>query len=217
MRIGSVFRSLRVRRGWTQAELATAGHCSTSLVSLIERGHAGSLTLDRLRIVARALEMRLDVTPRWRGADLGRLLDRGHAAMAEEVARYIGGRHGWLVVPEVTYSFYGERGVIDLLAWHPGRRMLLIIELKTVLVEIQELLASADRRLRLAPRIAVERGWDPLRVSRLVLIQAGRTTDRRIAEHRAVLRAAFRDDGRALAGWLRDPQRSISMLAQWGR
>jgi transcriptional regulator with XRE-family HTH domain len=214
-RIGGTYRLLRTRKGWTQAELAAASGCSKSEVSQIERGQIGSVSLDRLREVARPLEMRLALTPRWRGADLGRLLDSRHAAMAEAVARHISEVGGWTLAPEVTYSEFGERGVIDLLAWHAARRMLLIVELKTVLVEIQELLASMDRRRRLAPKIAAQRGWDPASISSLVLVQAGRTADRRVAEHRAVLRAAFPDDGRALAGWLRDPDRPISMLARW--
>ena len=35
------------------------------------------------------------------------------------------------LVPEVSFSIYGERGVIDMLLWHPARRALLVVELKT--------------------------------------------------------------------------------------
>ena len=44
-----------------------------------------------------------------------------------------------MLAPEVSFSIYGERGVIDILAWHPGRRALLIIELKTDIVDVNEL------------------------------------------------------------------------------
>ena len=217
VRLGATYRLLRTKKGWTQADLAAAADCSKSEVSQVERGQIGSVSLDRLRSIARPREMRLALVPRWRGADLGRLLDARHSAMAETVARWLSTFAGWTIVPEVSFSFYGERGVIDLLCWHATSRMLLIIELKTILVEIQELLASADRRRRLGPKIAPGRGWDPVSVSSLVLVQAGRSADRRIAEHRAVLRSAFPDDGRALEGWLRRPDRPISMLAQWYR
>ncbi|MEA2632936.1 MAG: hypothetical protein QOE66_3155, partial [Chloroflexota bacterium] len=68
---------------------------------------------------------------------------------------------GWILAPEVSFAIYGERRVIDILAWHPGRRALLLIELKTELVDMNELLGTLDRKRRLARRIAQERGWDP--------------------------------------------------------
>lgn len=34
-------------------------------------------------------------------------------------------------MPEVSFSIYGQRGVIDILAWHAATRSLLVIELKT--------------------------------------------------------------------------------------
>ena len=36
-------------------------------------------------------------------------------------------RYGWTVLPEVTYSVYGERGSIDLVAWHADTRTLLTL------------------------------------------------------------------------------------------
>src|SRR5438105_6760006 len=104
VQIGATYRTLRIRRGWTQEGLAAASTCSRAHVSRIERGQIGSVSLDRLRAVARPLEMRLALTPRWRGADLGRLLDSRHAALAESVARYIAGFPVWTLAPEVSYS-----------------------------------------------------------------------------------------------------------------
>ena len=86
-----------------------------------------------------------------------------------------------MLAPEVSFSIYGERGVIDILAWHPGRRALLIIELKTDIVDVNDLAGSADRRRRLAPKIVAERGWDPVTVSVWVIVAPGRTNRRRVA------------------------------------
>ena len=58
--------------------------------------------------------------------------------MHEELARLFAGLPDWVAVPEVTFSIYGERGAIDILAWHEPTRSLLVIELKTELVDIQE-------------------------------------------------------------------------------
>jgi hypothetical protein len=64
------------------------------------------------------------------------------------------------VVPEVSFSIFGERGVIDVLAWHAATRTILVIELKTVIADVNELIGNVDRKRRLAPRVAAERGWD---------------------------------------------------------
>ena len=89
------------------------------------------------------------------------MLNARHSAMAEAIA--VSFRHlaDWVLRPEVSFSIYGERGVIDFVAWHPVRRAILLMELKTELVEIGELMATADRRRRLAPRIARDQGWVP--------------------------------------------------------
>ena len=44
--------------------------------------------------------------------------DEHHAAMHEDVARLFATLPGWDEVPEVTFSEFGERGSIDILAWH---------------------------------------------------------------------------------------------------
>ena len=50
----------------------------------------------------------------------------------------------------------GERGVIDILAWHAATRTLLVIELKTEIVDINELMGTVDRKRRLAATVARE-------------------------------------------------------------
>lgn len=105
-----------------------------------------------------------------------------------------------------------SEGVIDGLAWHAATGSLLIVELKTEIVDINDLMASMDRRMRLARGIAAERGWRASSVSCWVAIADSRTNRRRVARHAAVLRAKFPDDGRRLAGWLRQPSDSVRSL-----
>ena len=64
------------------------------------------------------------------------MLNSKHSAMAETMTRWFGRQPGWVVRPEVSFSIYGERGVIDFIAWHAVRRALLLIELKTELVDV---------------------------------------------------------------------------------
>ena len=80
--------------------------------------------------------------------------------MHESVAGFLLGLTGWTFASEVSFSIWGERGVIDILAWHEPSRSLLVIELKTALVDVNELVGNMDRKRRLAAVVARERGWD---------------------------------------------------------
>src|SRR5688572_26850879 len=62
---------------------------------------------------------------RWQGGDLGRLLSARHSAMHEAMAQFLLALGSWVGEPEVSFSVYGERGVIDVLAWHPSSRTVL--------------------------------------------------------------------------------------------
>jgi hypothetical protein len=136
-----------------------------------------------------------------------------HSAFHEAMAGYLQDLPGWIMDPEVSFSIYGERGVIDILAYHPSRRALLLIELKTELVDMQELVGTVDRKRRLAPRIAAERGWTVDSVGVWVAVAEHSTNRARVAAHRAFLGAAYPDDWRTMRRWLRDPDRPIRCLS----
>jgi transcriptional regulator with XRE-family HTH domain len=215
-RLGSAIRLIRQRRRWTQQELGARAGVSKSTISRIERGHVRTLSVATIQDVAGELDIRIDLVPRWRSGDLDRLLNRRHSNLHELVASWFGEVvPDWVLAPEVSYSIYGERGVIDILAWHPGRRALLIIELKTDIVDVNDLVGSADKRRRLARAIAKERGLDPATVSVWVVVAPGRTNQRRLATHRRMLRTAFPSDGRTIHGWLRNPVGAVSALSMW--
>jgi hypothetical protein len=127
-------------------------------------------------------------------------------------AAFFAGLDGWVSEPEVSFSIYGERGIIDVLAWHPVRRILLMIELKTELVDINDLMGSADRRRRLGAVIARDRGWDPAAIATWVVLAESRTNRRAVTAHCTLVRAKFPFDGRAVRRWLRDPDGRIDAL-----
>jgi hypothetical protein len=129
------------------------------------------------------------------------------------MARFLGGLDGWIFEPEVSFSIYGERGIIDILAWHPGRRMLLVIELKTEVVEVSGLLGTMDQRRRLALEIVARFGWKPEAVSTWVVVAESRTNRRTVSAHASVLRAKMPVDGRRIGHWLRDPASRIDALS----
>lgn len=211
--LGQVFRAVRLRRGMRQRDVGERAHVSASTISRIERGHVDALALETLLGVAAALEIRIDFVPRWRGGDLDRMLGAGHGRMHEEVARLLRRHAAWLAVPEVSFAIYGERGVIDILAFHAARRKLLVIELKTQLVDVQELLSAVDRYRRLAPRLAAERGWDSRETATWVVLRDTTTNRRRVAAHATVLRSALPHDGRTVRGWLREPKGRLAALS----
>jgi hypothetical protein len=162
--------------------------------------------------IAAALEIRIDWVPRWRGGELDRMISAGHAAMHEAAARTFDGTE-WLLAAETTFAIYGERGAIDILGFHPPTGALLVVELKTDLVDVQGLIGAVDRYRRLGPRIAREKGWTVRDVSCWVALRDTPSNHRRLAAHASVLRNAYPDDGRRVRGWLLRPRGTISALS----
>lgn len=194
----------------TQADVARRAGVDRWVISRLELGHAGSYRLDTLEAVASVLGARTDVRLLWNGPELDRLMDEGHAALGSHVKRRLE-RWGWTVRVEVSYSRYGERGRIDLLAFHPASSVLLVIELKTELVDVQGLLGSLDAKARLARGIAGRFGWNARRVVPAIVFAEDRTTRNRLARVAALFdRYALR--GRAATAWLARPNAPASGL-----
>ena len=212
-RVGAAFRAVRVRKRWRQEDVARAAGVSKSLVSAIERGHIAKITIDSLRTIAAVLDVRVDVLARWRGGELDRLLNARHSALAESVTRALSVIPGWTVAPEVSFAFYGERGWIDLLAWHAPTRTLVVIEIKTAIVDLQDLLGVLDRKTRLAARIARERGWFPEVVATWLVVAEGTTNRRHVADHSAIIRSALPAGTREMRRWLQKPSGRIAGLS----
>jgi transcriptional regulator with XRE-family HTH domain len=213
-RLGAAFRALRIRRGWRQTDLARRVRVSRGVVSRVERGHIDELHVDDLRRLARELDGSVDVVLRWRAGDLDRLVNSRHAALHEAFARTTGRTPGWVFAPEVSFAIYGERGVVDVLGWHASTGTVLVVELKTELVDLQEHLGTLDRKTRLARQIAAQRGWRAATVGTWLVVASGRTNRRRIDAHAALLRSALLAGGREANAWLRSPAGPLRALSQ---
>ena len=185
VRLARSLRLLRHRRRWRQRDLAAKAGVARSAVSLLECGRAGELRLDVIERIGRALEARVDVRVDWRGAAIDRLLDGAHAGLVDDTVRRLG-RTGWLVETEVSFEIRGERGSIDILAWHPVRRALLVVEVKSAFGDLQATLMSVARKVRLARIIARRFGWVVSSVARLLVVAETRTA-RRVVERHAAL------------------------------
>ncbi len=208
VRVGSVFRAVRIRRGLRQADVAAAAGVCQTTVSTIEGGGLERVSLRSLRGVAAALGISLPFEPRWRGADLARLLDEKHAAMVDDVVRTLI-EMGWIVRAEHTFNIRGERGSIDVLGWRPMERAVLVVEVKTMVVDLQDLLAAHDRKRRLVGQIARDLGWSPLRVGTLLLMPEETQARNAVDRFRSVFDVAYPDRGRGVMRWLRNPDRDM--------
>lgn len=211
--IGRAFRAVRIKKGLRQSDVAQIAGVSQQTVSKIERGVFGRLSVDVIRRVAAAIDARVEIGFRWQGADLVRLIGGRHSAMHEAVAGIFAGLPEWVAQPEVSFSIYGERGIIDILAWHAPTQSLLVIELKTELADLQETLGTFDRKVRLAKTIAQERGWAANTVSAWLVVAEGSANRARVATHRSMLRGALPDDGRTLRAWLPRPAGQVRALS----
>ena len=210
-RVGAAFRAVRLRRGWRQRDVAARAGVSPALVSLIERGHIATLSVETLRRIGSELEVRIDLVARWRGGELDRLVNSGHSALAEAITKWLRSE-GWTVAPEVSFAIYRESGIIDLLAWHAATRTLLVLELKTLIVDVNDLVGVTDRKTRLAMRIGDDRGWSAATVATLVVVADSGTNRRRVSAHSAVLKSAYPVDGRSVRAWVRRPAGPMSGL-----
>jgi transcriptional regulator with XRE-family HTH domain len=208
VQVGSVIRSVRIRRGLRQRDVAEEAGVSQAVVSAIERGDFEATSLRLVRRVSTVVGVSLPLAPRWRGPELTKLLDERHAAIVRDVVSRLVAR-GWVACPEHTFSIRGEHGSIDVLAWHPANQTVLIVEVKTRLVDLQDLLSTHDRKTRLAAAIAREAGWRPLFVG-AVLVMPGETQARNaIEKYRPVFDARYPARGREVQRWLHCPSRDV--------
>lgn len=199
---GRLLRMLRIRRGWRLRDVAQRCGLSTATVGRTELGSIGSVRV--LRAHAAALDVRAEWRLVGRGADLARLLDEEHAAIVEALAAAFQ-RDGWRVEAEASYSEYGERGRVDLLAFHADGRILAVVEVKTELADLQDLFGGLSVKARLAPRLAGRLNWGAARVVSVLAVAATARNRSVVGLHPALF-------GPFERRWLRE--RGLPMLDQ---
>jgi len=205
VRLGRQVRALRRRQRITQAELSARARTSRSEIGRAERGQAERLRVATLERIASALGARLEVRLSWNGEALDRLLDASHATLVDEVVRRLRAV-GWECAVEASFNVRGERGAADVLAFHRRTRMLLVVEVKSVVPDVQAMLMTLDRKARLGRSIARQLGWSPDGVGRLLVIGESRTSRRRIERHASLFEAALPSRAIAVRAWLAEPR-----------
>jgi transcriptional regulator with XRE-family HTH domain len=209
VRFGLGVRGLRRRRGWTQQRLADEVNLSRSVIARMEGGRADRITVRTLASVATALGATLNVRILWQGEGLDHLLDAGHAELVDRVIGILTSPD-WEVATEVSFNVRGERGSIDVLAFHRASGALLVIEVKSVVPDMQAMLYGLDRKGRVAPDIARDRGWAVTSVSRLLVLPDDRTARRRVATHAATFRVALPARTAEVKRWLKSPNERLA-------
>lgn len=209
IKFGLSMRALRRRRRWTQARLAIEVGVSRSVIGRIERGRGDRVPVHVLVAVAAALGASINVRVLWHGEGLDRLLDADHAALTEQMLHRLRALE-WQVATEASFNIRGERGSIDILAFHEPTGSLLVIEIKSVVPDLQAMLGTLDRKARLAVEVARERGWRVRTVSRLLVLPDDRTARRRIDQHESTFFAALPARTVEVRRWLHAPTGSLA-------
>jgi transcriptional regulator with XRE-family HTH domain len=206
VRLGRALRALRLRMGLRQVDVAERAGVSQSAVSLAEQGHLDRLSIHSVRTLFGVVGGRFEGVVSWRGGELDRILDENHARLVTAIVRRLR-RLGWVAEVEVTYSEYGERGSIDVLAGDSRSRVALVVEVKSDLVGVESTARKMDEKERLARRKLVRErfGWEPSVVGRLLVLPSTHTSRRKVGRFAEVLDVVVPDRGAAVAGWLRRP------------
>jgi transcriptional regulator with XRE-family HTH domain len=210
--IGRVLRALRQKRRWRQLDLAAKVHIGQQAVSRVELGDLEAVSVETLTKLLTAVGANLTLQVTWRGGSLDRLLDATHADLVERAAHLLRDA-GWQVFVEVSFAEFAERGSIDILAWHPRARIVLVVEVKSEITAVEETLRRHDAKVRLAPKIAFKRfGERPIHVARLLVLPDGSTSRRRLEAHATTFGAAYPARGPSVRRWLEHPDGTMAGL-----
>src|SRR5688572_23005937 len=96
-RVGRLIRAARLKKGWRQADVEAACGIDQTTVSRIEAGGLSGVTLRSVRVVAECVGVRLELQPRMTAAEVARLLDAGHARLADAVVALLRAA-GWTII-----------------------------------------------------------------------------------------------------------------------
>jgi len=211
-RVGRILRAVRVHKRWRQVDVANAAQVSQSTVSRAERGLLDRVSLIQLEQIAAVVDVSIFLDAKWNGGIVDRLIDRAHASIVEAVVRELRDL-GWEVVVEFGFNHYGDRGSVDVLAWHSATRTLLIVEVKSILTDLQSTFISLATKMRVVPMLARrDLGWDVRSVSRLIVLPGTTANRATVARHEATFDVVLPDRMPAIRSWLRRPNGSIAGL-----
>jgi transcriptional regulator with XRE-family HTH domain len=196
---GAAIRNLRQTLGLTQHELAKRIGRSQTFVSAVERGVAARLEDRDADALCRALGGTFVFgveAPLLLGG--GRAADAAHARCVAHVVRRLPPA-GWIVEREVEIGSGSRPGWIDVLAFHPASRVVLVVEVKSEVLDVGQVERQLGWYEREASIAARRMGWRPAAVFGCLLVLATDRNDQLMRENRVAFAAAFPIRGRPLA------------------
>jgi len=176
---------------------------SREMISRIENDRLDNIPAGKLQSCVQELGGFLRVEVLWQGERLPRLLDARHAALQNQFVLLLE-RDGWAVRVEVSFNHFGDRGRIDVLAYHPATGVLAVVEIKPTVGDAQDTLGRLDIKVRLAPKIAADLGWRVSAALPVLVLEGGTTPRRQVSQHDGLFRR-FDHRGRSALAWLRHP------------
>ena len=189
MSFARLCRETRLSLDITQGDLAGAVGVSRSHIAGVETGRVNP-SLDLVMRIGGALGLDLQLTGRPPTLIDPRSTDGVHARCSGYADRRFGA-NGWMTRREVEVVHGRSHGWIDLLAYHPATRVLVIVEIKTRLDDI----GAIERQLawyeRSARAVAAKVGWHPTRISGWLLLLASDEVDMAVRAQLDVLRRGF--------------------------
>ena len=160
-RVGSSIKATRQAIGWSEREFAARLGTNQAAVQRLESGRQAHLDV---RLATEALDLlgiRLTIDANPIGlAGRQEQRDLVHARCCGYVARELK-RRGWEVRTEVEIGGGRFRGWIDILAYRPSDRALLVIEVKTEIDDLGRILRSIGWYTRSSRDAARAMGWRP--------------------------------------------------------
>jgi len=188
----------------SREQLAERVGVTPSYIGRIERGEANpSVALIEGIGEALGLDLRLDVRPPiFPGGPHVR--DVVHARCSAYADRHLRSQ-GWVTVREVEIVQGRSHGWVDLLAFDRRSGTLLIVEVKTRLLDLGALERQLAWYERSARQPALALGWRARRSALVVLALASEEVDRVVRAHRDLLSFAFPIRAREIARGLADP------------
>jgi transcriptional regulator with XRE-family HTH domain len=195
--LAQLCRETRVMLDITQEELARAAGVSRSHIAGVEAARVNA-SLDLVTRIGDVLGLELRLIGVRPTVIEPRPNDSVHARCSGYADRRFRGS-GWMTRREVEVVHGRSHGWIDLLAYHPVTRVLVIVEVKTRIEDIGAIERQLGWYERSALAVAAPYGWRPTRITSWLLLLASDEVDSAVRTNREVLSAGF-------------PQRATDML-----
>jgi transcriptional regulator with XRE-family HTH domain len=194
--VGRTVREVRIKAGWSQRELSRRSGVPQAEICRIECGQTEDLRIGTIDRLFGALGIRY-----WLQIEAPRAIrpqaDLVHARCSAYVTRRLTAS-GWLVEREVEIGNDRGRGWIDILAFHPGLGILLVIEVKTEIHDVGDIERTMNWYQREAARAAHRFGWRATAVASALLVLQSQANDDLIVRSSDVFRTAFPGRARML-------------------